>query len=342
MADTEINRSLAESADRIRQLMEEKETLVEALRDVIDNSDTNPGQHLNLIRLLSYVSFAVHPNWFDLTYSKMSPGSQEDSVAVSTSSQSRRESSIGLDHAAVRGAGERTALAYFGLPGHHGVLPHVVDLNHGAGMTGHIGQMSEMSWMQCVREHLFDHLRVADSHQILLQDNLPSLQAFDLTYFMDDENLLSINEDHVVAEQLPAAEVALMLSEAYFHAMQGAFQFIQREEFLSQLDSLLTRTEHTSWAQRRTLSLVNVVWAVGAKWLQITQLRGQDSVDDHLTYYARARALGLDHRIMFEHPNVEMTQAIGILGFYLLINGSIQRSVCQSDVSLYIVTVSDS
>ena len=44
---------------------------------------------------------------------------------------------------------------------------------------------------------------------------------------------------------------------------------------------------------------------------------------------ARARALGLDHRMLFQHPDVEMTQAIGVLGFYLLINGSIQRSAYQ-------------
>jgi hypothetical protein len=42
-------------------------------------------------------------------------------------------------------------------------------------------------------------------------------------------------------------------------------------------------------------------------------------------YYARARRLGLDHRVVSEHPDVERVQAIGILAFYLLIIGSIAR-----------------
>ena len=196
-------------------------------------------------------------------------------------------------------------------------------------MTGYVGGMSEVSWLQRARKYLFGPSSTGISYETPPQVDPYSGQAFDLTYFMDDEDLLSVNEDQIVSEPLPPTAAALMLSEAYFHAVQGAFQFVERDWFLRELEKLLKGTERPSWAQRRTLGLVNIVWAVGAKWLQLTQLNGQTLAADHLTYYARARALGLDHRMLFEHPDVEMTQAIGVLGFYLLINGSIQRSAYQ-------------
>ena len=224
------------------------------------------------------------------------------------------------------GVGEMATTADVVSHGHQGEMQHVVDLNHGAGMTGHFGEMSEVSWMQYARRYLVGSPNVVGFHQTSSQRDLYSAQAFDLTYFMDDEDLLSTDEDHIVPEHLPPSETALTLSEAYFHAVQGAFQFVQREWFLRELEKLLHGIERPWWAKRKTLGLVNIVWAVGSKWLQMTQLPGPILVEDHLTYYARARALGLDHRVLFDHPDVEMTQAIGILGFYLLVNGSIQRS----------------
>ena len=233
------------------------------------------------------------------------------------------------DNKAVFGAGEKAAIADLGSPIRQGELQYVVDLNHGAGMTGYVGGMSEVSWMQRAREYLLGSSSAGTSYETPSQGAPYSAQAFDLTYFMDGADLLSVDEDQLVSEPLPPTAAALMLSEAYFHAIQGAFQFVERDWFLRELEKLLKGTEQPSWAQRRTLGLVNIVWAVGAKWLQLTQLSGQTLAADHLTYYARARALGLDHRMLFEHPDVEMTQAIGVLGFYLLINGSIQRSAYQ-------------
>ena len=264
----------------------------------------------------------------------MSSGAPEESPTVSTSGRSRRDSSLGLvnskENEAVSGGGEMAVVADVGSHCHRSELQHVVHFDHGSGMTGHFGKMSEMSWMQRAREHLVGLPGTVGSGRTTLPIDPQSAQAFDLTYFMDDENLLLIDEDYIQPGQLPSAEIALTLSEAYFHAVQGAFQFFQRGWFLHELNELLTGNEPPSWAQRRTLRLVNIVWAVGAKWLQITQLQGQTMVEGHLAYYARARALGLDHRILSDHPDVEMTQAIGVLGFYLLINGSIQRSGCQS------------
>lgn len=77
------------------------------------------------------------------------------------------------------------------------------------------------------------------------------------------------------------------------------------------------------------------MWAVGARWIKLVGLDKRAvpdhgaglTVEDQLVYYARARALGLDHRMQLEHPSVELVQGMAILGFYLLSNGSVHRSV---------------
>ena len=221
--------------------------------------------------------------------------------------------------------GEKEVTTEVGSLGKQSELQHLVHLDHGSGVTGYLGKMSEVSWMQRVREHLIGQPTAVGSDATPAQLDLSSAQAYDLTYSMDDENLLFVNEDDINSRHLPPPATALFLYEAYFHALQGAFQFVTHGSFLRVLNQVSTET-HSTWAGRRAMGLANIIWAVGAKWLSDTKLDQHEFEEIHLSYYARARALGLDHRILFYHPDVQMTQAIGILAFYLMLNGSIQRS----------------
>ena len=117
----------------------------------------------------------------------------------------------------------------------------------------------------------------------------------------------------------------MLLSEAFFHAIHGAFYFVEREQFLNGLMTVLAAGSIPSWSQRPFLAVCNLVWATAARWLQMTGLGERVDAEDHLVYYARARSLGLDHRIHVDHTDVQMVQGMGILAFYLLINNSIQR-----------------
>jgi hypothetical protein len=83
----------------------------------------------------------------------------------------------------------------------------------------------------------------------------------------------------------------VLLSEAFFHAMQGAYHFVLREQFLQQAYQFSVQQQPLPWSKRRWLALANLVWAIGSKWLQLTKLNEPNSHDNHLVYYARARAL---------------------------------------------------
>lgn len=166
--------------------------------------------------------------------------------------------------------------------------------------------------------------------------------AFDLMHYIrsrcapDDRS----PEDYVDPHSIPSWQVAQLLTEAYFHSIQGSFRFIEREQFLRALWHIYdhaTITTALDWSQRRTLALANVMWAIGAKWMEMTrpglqnlyENEGSPLIENQLMHYARARALGLDHRVQVDHPNLEMVEGMALLSFYLLSNGSIHRSVSQ-------------
>lgn len=218
--------------------------------------------------------------------------------------------------------GKTNAASSMGSPGRRDELARIVDLDRGEGATGFVGKMSEISWIQRAFEILRGHADQIRPDNDRAEINPQPTMAF--IYFMDDTNLLSIDEDYVDAYQWPSPEMALILSEAFFHAMQGAFQYVLREEFFRKMFSL-GKDSLLSWSERRWLAMANLVWAIGSKWLQMTKLDYPSPNEGHLVYYARARALGLDHRVMSDHPDLERVQGIGLLAFYLLINGSINR-----------------
>lgn len=231
-----------------------------------------------------------------------------------------------------------TAGSGVGSPGKQGELAEVVDLGQGAGASGYIGKMSEMSWIQRAFETLrgqSDKLR--PEAQIGDADHsFTTTTAFN--YFLDDDDILAVDEDFVDQYHTPDPQSALILSEAYFHAMQGAFPFVIRDRFLQDMFALRQKARGLSWSDRRWLALANLVWAIGSKWLENTKMGDSDAFDSHQMYYARARALGLDHRIMFDHPNLERVQGIGILSFYLLVNGSITRYASETTIRWSILT----
>jgi hypothetical protein len=203
-----------------------------------------------------------------------------------------------------------------------GRLQDFVSLGTGEGAMGFIGQMSEISWLQRVREYLVGaHQADFETSRSTITQHLAQTQ--DLNYFMDESNLLAIDEDYLEAGLLPSLDTAILLTEACFHCFHDGFWFMDRNAFLQNLSHVLRVRSVHSWAERRWLAMANVVWAIGAKWLQMAKL--DRYVETHSTYYARARALGLDHRMLTGHPDIDSLEALGVLAFYLFVNGSISR-----------------
>ena len=202
-------------------------------------------------------------------------------------------------------------------------LSALVDLDRGAGAAGFIGKMSAIAWTTRARAYLFQRSTSrADMPQKELEEHDYATQ--DLNYFIDDTNLLLVDEDDVNPLEWPHPDIALTLSKAYFDTLHTCFPFIDKMNFLNTLTHFREGRTSVSWNERRWMSMANLIFAVGSKHLN---MGSRDAVPDHLIYYARARALGLDHRLLFDHPRFEQIQALGILGLYLFVNHSVARFV---------------
>jgi hypothetical protein len=219
---------------------------------------------------------------------------------------------------------EQYTLASVGSPGGQDSLAHSVDMSCNRGPIGFIGKISEISWIARVHSYL-----VAPADQNPETQAQPSelKSATDFSYYMDDDNLLSLDEDFVNPLHWPDDVTAQILFEAFSHCLHGIFDCFPRERVLAELDGFPRNRSALSWNQRRWLATTNLMWAIGAKWLQRAMLNDDPRMENHLMYYARARALGLDHRVLIENPGLQGINSLGMLSFYLFINGSISRYV---------------
>jgi len=162
-----------------------------------------------------------------------------------------------------------------------------------------------------------------NSHSGPQAENWNINQTTQFDYFMDNENLLVVGEDHIEAQFCPDNGPAQILSQAFFHALHGIFDCFNREAFLKELHSFPRGQQSLSCNWRRWLALANLMWAIGSKWLHLAKLDDTGEIESHLVYYARARALRDDHRGMLEHDILHDVKMDGLLAFYLYLNGSV-------------------
>ncbi|KAK5188474.1 hypothetical protein LTR72_011099 [Exophiala xenobiotica] len=256
---------------RIDVLESDESRLVGVLRQVALCQSLPPEERKEIADVLHMVSVeqgAIRDDDLQTpTWSQSSSSVRQDPV------RSARGHESGL--ASRPRPGEDRAASSVVRTGRKGELSQIVDLDRGAGVSGYAGEMSEMSWIQRVTELLRGQTSAGQS-QLPSEDSHHLASPMDYTYFMDDINLMDVDEDDVDSTAWPPFEVAILLSEAFFHAMQGAFPFILREEFLQRLVNFPTARALPSWSDRRWLAMANLVWAVGSRWLRMTELATPD------------------------------------------------------------------
>lgn len=212
-------------------------------------------------------------------------------------------------------------------------LTRAVNLGSGKGLNGFVGKISEVSWLYRAWQHCSGQQDVRKqevgldtifTHPQL--DTQAALSAEVFIHLVDEEDVLTVEEDFVNALQLPSYETSTLLSEAYFQSCMGTFCFIDRAAFFGELRRYVGKQDTLrSGAGHKWLMKANVVWACGAQWLQTSQIARSADLGSHLVYYARARALGFDHRVPLDHPDSDMVEATGVLAFYLMLNGSVSK-----------------
>lgn len=108
-----------------------------------------------------------------------------------------------------------------------------------------------------------------------------------------------------------------------------SFPILAREAFEDQFQKHFAaiRNENAPRLNPGWQAILNMVFAIGAKYSHLAQVDWRADERDHLLYQARARLLGLGESTITMHPDIPRIQSLGLLSFYWLSVGQVSRYV---------------
>ncbi|KAL2003718.1 hypothetical protein VTN02DRAFT_2621 [Thermoascus thermophilus] len=204
--------------------------------------------------------------------------------------------------------------------------------------TGFIGKSSEITWLQKLGKELnhesdsqpeacSDGVQNGQSSPSLASSSDPSVASS--SYFLDDLNIAVRTQ--VDAYEVPSRETAGKLFNAYLTSVHPTFPIIGISTFVSQYQ--LFFSQPSVKPGNKWLAILNLIFAIAARYSHVVQAEWRDQEDDHQAYFSRARILSMEDQL-FEHPDLQQLQVEGLASFYLLSIGQINRSwkLCGSAV----------
>lgn len=200
--------------------------------------------------------------------------------------------------------------------------------------TGFIGKGSEINWLQKIKKEVDQECEPCSINAPSLPDHEPcspssaprmegqhdsSVASFN--YYLDDLDMRSSVQ--LDPYEVPTRETATKLFNIYLNAVHPSFPIIGISTFVSQFQVFFNQPSLKPG--KRWLAILNLIFAVGAKYSQLTDTEPQQDSDEHLKYFSRARVLSLEDQT-FQHPDLQQLQVEGLASFYLLALGHVNRS----------------
>jgi len=217
--------------------------------------------------------------------------------------------------------GEENADAEVGSPGSLDVINEDTNRDEHTRAAGFMGKSSAVTWVQRAEKAATHDLE--DERRVRRSMGTAANGSFiDSTYHAEPGDILTIQAEEVNSLEWPPPTVARALVDSYFERVHVSFPILSRNDFYQKFETFpkdQITTEDQCW-----LAVANMVFAIGAKFAHLTNADlGDDR--DHLVYYARARALGMDQRTLNQDPEFQHTVCLGVLGLYLLATDQLNR-----------------
>lgn len=244
--------------------------------------------------------------------------------------------------------GETGTSAEVGSNGDMDVLEEDVLQTEASRATGFIGKSSEVQWLRHLQQDTErpdeaasqiegpygppgDSAEAARQRtkawtQRQRQNSSVRARTSASTFYLDN-NDVEVNRT-VNPFELPPWGMTQILLDGYMATVQNSFPILSETTFRRQfeqhyasvLQGMLPTISH-QW-----LTILNLVFAIGAKYLQLTEADLQASGQDHHIYWSRAHVLGLDGSSLVDHPDLMQTQITALVAFYFLSIGHVNRS----------------
>lgn len=196
--------------------------------------------------------------------------------------------------------------------------------------AGYLGKSSAVRWVQRTKDYLDE-----DEHNSRSQKDAddPDNAFMNATCHADDGDFPKIGPESVNMYDMPPMDLAQTLVNAYFECVHPALPILSEPDFRGKFDKYAVRgrppndQERIGGTQQNFLCSLNLVFAIAARHAHVIDAEYQGSENDHLIYFARASAMGLDSRALHEDAELENTTSLGLASLYFLTLEHINRLV---------------
>ncbi|KAI9036648.1 Zn(II)2Cys6 transcription factor [Aspergillus affinis] len=198
------------------------------------------------------------------------------------------------------------------------------DFNRGERVQsiGFLGVHSETTWMYRLKRLMDGGGSLAPARN----EGCHSVSS--MAYFVDEKDSPVVADVNV--SQLPPGAIGDQLVDTYFRVVHPCFPIIGQAAFWGQYQSLRTTTALPS---RKWLVILNLVFAVTAKYMYHGNSSCKNRPHDSLVYFSRAWKLLISSTVL-DAPDLQQVQIEGLTSFYLLSVGQINRSWRTCGVSI--------
>ncbi|RAL16870.1 CeGAL family transcription factor [Aspergillus homomorphus CBS 101889] len=190
--------------------------------------------------------------------------------------------------------------------------------------TGFVGQSSEISWLQTLAKEL-DH--ECDPSHFSGKEPSPAVATHRHrwisfpNYHLDDMEIPMV--EHVDLYAYPSKDVATKLYKIYLDWVHPSFPIIGTAAFGAQFQAFFTTASLRPG--NRWLAILNLIFAIAAKYAYLSETEWQTDKEAHLVYFLKAKALGLDNQLM-TFPDLQQLQVEGLTSLYMLTLGHVNRA----------------
>ncbi|KAJ4356299.1 uncharacterized protein N0V89_004330 [Didymosphaeria variabile] len=191
--------------------------------------------------------------------------------------------------------------------------------------TGFLGANSEVQWLRSflLLERGCSHITTSERGSSARSANNEQVSA--VTFYLDSRRIDP--EFRVDPYELPTADAAEQLLNVYMEKVHDSFPILPRKLFQDQcrkyFDAL--RQGAAPRLSSKWQAILNLVFAIAAKYSHLVKANWQADERDHLIYQARAHAFAWNESTLGQHPDLPQIQVAGLLAFYYLSVGQVSR-----------------
>ncbi|RLL97100.1 hypothetical protein CFD26_103501 [Aspergillus turcosus] len=201
--------------------------------------------------------------------------------------------------------------------------------------TGYMGRSSVIAWLQILSKEVNQECESwpPNSSDTCDDNGVPSPSltprpdgqsdplVASSNFYLDDLDLPAI--EPLDASDVPSRDTATKLLNAYLHSVHPSFPIIGISTFVSQFQVFFNQPPVKPG--KKWLAILNLIFAIGAKYAHITNAEWKGGEDDDLIYFSKARSLSLEDELL-HHPDLQQLQVEGLASLYLLASGHINRA----------------